>query len=494
MSETGNGNILVVDDTPQTLQLLVAILSGANYTVRPADSGALALASALAYPPELVLLDVNMPEMSGFEVCRQLKQNPATQAIPVVFLSGLTDLDDRVQGFQLGAVDFVAKPFQRDELLARVSTHLQLARLQKDLTSEVAKQTRDLQGAYQELAKASRLKDEFLSTMSHELRTPLTAVIGMAQILHAGAYGPLNREQAEAIEVVEGSGRKLLQMINDILDYIQVDAGKVELQLARLQKDLTSEVAKQTRDLQGAYQELAKASRLKDEFLSTMSHELRTPLTAVIGMAEILHSGGYGKLNKDQAEALEVIEGSGRKLLHLINDILDYIQVDAGKEQLQLEQCPVVELVNAVLENVRSKAAEKHIELSCRFYQQESLLWLDVRHMRRVLLILLDNAVKFTSSGGNVGIIVRNSIVQHRIEFEVWDGGPGIAEADLPKLFKPFLQLDGGLNRSHEGSGLGLALAGKLARLLGGEIRVTSQLNAGSRFIVSLPLARGEHE
>ena len=389
MSETGNGNILVVDDTPQTLQLLVTILSGANYTVRPADSGALALASALAYPPELVLLDVNMPEMSGFEVCRQLKQNPATQAIPVVFLSGLTDLDDRVQGFQLGAVDFVAKPFQRDELLARVSTHLQLARLQKDLTSEVAKQTRDLQGAYQELAKASRLKDEFLSTMSHELRTPLTAVIGMAQILHAGAYGPLNREQAEAIEVVEGSGRKLLQMINDILDYIQVDAGKVELQLA---------------------------------------------------------------------------------------------------------ECPIVELVNAVLENVRSKAAEKHIELSCRFYQQESLLWLDVRHMRRVLLILLDNAVKFTSSGGNVGIIVRNSIVQHRIEFEVWDGGPGIAEADLPKLFKPFLQLDGGLNRSHEGSGLGLALAGKLARLLGGEIRVTSQLNAGSRFIVSLPLARGEHE
>ena len=81
MSETGNGNILVVDDTPQTLQLLVGILSGANYTVRPADSGALALASVLAYPPELVLLDVNMPEMSGFEVCRQLKQNPATQAI-----------------------------------------------------------------------------------------------------------------------------------------------------------------------------------------------------------------------------------------------------------------------------------------------------------------------------------------------------------------------------------------------------------------------------
>ena len=389
MSKTENGDILVVDDTPQTLRLLVTILSGENYTVRPADSGILALASIIASPPELILLDVKMPEMSGFDVCRQLKQNTETQTIPVIFLSGLTDLDERVLGFQLGAVDFVTKPFQREELLARVRTHLELARLRNKLTVEVAKQTRDLQTAYQELSKASQLKDEFLSTMSHELRTPLTAVIGMA---------------------------------------------------------------------------------------------------------EILHSGGYGKLNKDQAEALEVIEGSGRKLLHLINDILDYIQVDAGKEQLQLEQCPVVELVNAVLESIRSKATQKNITLSCQFYQHESLLWLDMRHMRRILLILLDNAVKFTAGGGCAGIIVRNSIYQQSIEFEVWDTGPGIAEADLSKLFKPFLQLDSGLSRAHEGSGLGLALAFKLARLHGGEIRVTSKLNAGSRLIVSLPQARGTYE
>ena len=112
------GNILVVDDTPQTLRLLTTILSAENYTVRPADSGALALASIQASPPELILLDVKMPEMSGFDVCRQLQQNPKTQAIPVIFLSGLTDLDDRVQGFQLGAVDFIAKPFNPERLYA----------------------------------------------------------------------------------------------------------------------------------------------------------------------------------------------------------------------------------------------------------------------------------------------------------------------------------------------------------------------------------------
>lgn len=383
------GEILVVDDTPQTLQLLVAILTSAGYTVRPADSGALALASVETRPPDLILLDVKMPQMSGFDVCRQLKQNPATLSIPVIFLSGLTDLDERVQGFQLGAVDFVTKPFQREELLARVKTHLELARLQNELANEVAKQTRDLQTAYQELAKASQMKDEFLSTMSHELRTPLTAILGMAEILNAGAYGSLNQEQADAVDVIERSGRKLLQIINEILDYILLDSGQVEL---------------------------------------------------------------------------------------------------------QLEEWPIVDLVNSVLENVRSKAEQRQIKLSSRFYQHDQQLWLDVRHMRRVLLILLDNAVKFTPSGGSVGIIVRNSIIQRRIEFEVWDSGPGIAEADLPKLFKPFLQLDAGLNRSHEGSGLGLALAGKLARLLGGEIRVTSRLNEGSRFIVSLPQARRKNE
>lgn len=383
------GEILVVDDTPQTLQLLVAILTSAGYTVRPADSGALALASVETRPPDLILLDVKMPQMSGFDVCRQLKQNPATLSIPVIFLSGLTDLDERVQGFQLGAVDFVTKPFQREELLARVKAHLELARLQNELANEVSKQTRDLQTAYQELAKASQMKDEFLSTMSHELRTPLTAILGMAEILNAGAYGSLNQEQADAVDVIERSGRKLLQIINEILDYIQLDSGQVEL---------------------------------------------------------------------------------------------------------QLEEWPIVDLVNSVLENVRSKAEQRQIKLSSRFYQHDQQLWLDVRHMRRVLMILLDNAVKFTPSGGSVGIIVRNSIIQRRIEFEVWDSGPGIAEADLPKLFKPFLQLDAGLNRIHEGSGLGLALAGKLARLLGGEIRVTSRLNEGSRFIVSLPQARGRYE
>lgn len=384
-----NGNILIVDDSPQTLRLLTTILSGENYTVRPADSGALALASALASPPDLILLDVRMPEMSGFDVCSQLKQNPATKAIPVIFLSGLSDVDDRVQGFGMGAVDFISKPFQREELLARVSTHLELARLQNKLMDEVGKQTRDLQTAYQELAKASRVKDEFLSTMSHELRTPLTAVLGMAEILIAGAYGNLNGEQLAA---------------------------------------------------------------------------------------------------------LDMIQCSGRKLLHLINEILEYTQLEAGQVKLQRIDCSVAELVNSARESICSLAEQKNVSLELQIPNPHLRVWLDPQQCKRILLILLDNAVKFTDSGGRVGITVRHILEPDVVEFEVWDTGQGIAEADLPRLFKPFVQLDAGLNRQHNGSGLSLALAEKMVRLHGGEIRVTSKLGAGSRFVVSLSQARKTNE
>jgi len=320
--------------------------------------------------------------MSGFEVCRQLKENPTTQAIPIIFLSGLAELDDRLEGFRLGAVDFITKPFQKVELLARVRTHLELGRLRNTLSTEVAKQTGALQAAYQELTKSSRMKDEFLSTMSHELRTPLTAVLGMTEIVRDGAYGSLNAEQAEALEIIERSSRHLLRLINDILDFSQMEAGQVEL---------------------------------------------------------------------------------------------------------RQEDCVAAEIIKSALSNVRDKAVQKNISLSSRIELQNSMVWADPQQLKKILVCLLDNAVKFTPGGGSAGVIIRRTAGRSVVEFEVWDTGAGIADADLPRLFKPFSQIDSGLDRKHEGSGLGLALAQKLAQLQGGKIRVLSSRNEGSRFIVSLP-------
>jgi DNA-binding response OmpR family regulator len=130
---TDKGKILVVDDTPASLRLLTDILKAVGYEVRSAISGELALRAATSNPPELVLLDIRMPEMDGYEVCRRLKAQPATSNVPVIFVSSISETDEKVQGFGLGAVDFVTKPYHRDELLARVRTHLELNRLRNNL-------------------------------------------------------------------------------------------------------------------------------------------------------------------------------------------------------------------------------------------------------------------------------------------------------------------------------------------------------------------------
>ncbi len=166
--------ILAVDDTSASLRLLTDILNGEGYSVRSAINGELALKAALAQPPQLILLDVNMPGMDGFEVCRRLKQETKLHDIPVIFVSALSDTQDKLKGFDIGGVDYVTKPFQREELLARVRTHLELYSLQNHLEEMVEARTRSLQES------ENRLQKNLLETVSAvaamvELRDPYTA-------------------------------------------------------------------------------------------------------------------------------------------------------------------------------------------------------------------------------------------------------------------------------------------------------------------------------
>ncbi|MDR3710635.1 MAG: response regulator [Capsulimonadaceae bacterium] len=154
--------ILVVDDTSESLRLLTGILVAEGYAVRPADSGVLALASALANPPALILLDIRMPGLDGYEVCRRLKESPATCNIPVVFISAAANLDERVAGLSLGAVDYITKPYQREELLARVRTHIELARLRTSLDRLVLERTAELKEALDQLRENASFQRQFL--------------------------------------------------------------------------------------------------------------------------------------------------------------------------------------------------------------------------------------------------------------------------------------------------------------------------------------------
>jgi CheY-like chemotaxis protein/nitrogen-specific signal transduction histidine kinase len=246
-------------------------------------------------------------------------------------------------------------------------------------------------------------------------------------------------------------------------------------------------VDERTADLSAANAELARTATLKDEFLSSMSHELRTPLNAVLGLSEALQEEVYGPLTEQQRHSLHTIEESGRHLLELINDILDLAKIGAGKLDLQLEPTSIQLICQASLRLITQLAHQKRLSVDHQIDPAVTLLNVDARRLKQILVNLLSNAVKFTPEGGSIGLEVVGDAARQAVDLTVWDTGIGIAPEHMRNLFQPFVQIDSQLARQYEGSGLGLALVYRMVELHGGSITVTSEVGRGSRFTVALP-------
>jgi len=221
-------SILVVDDTPANLQVLAGMLKDRGYKVRPVPSGKLALLAAQHDPPDLILLDINMPEMNGYEVCEHLKADDRLKGIPVIFISALTEPLDKVKAFATGGVDYLTKPFQVEELHARVETHLKLRRLQIELEETNAR-----------LAKADRRKNEFLALLAHELRNPLAPIRNALQIMRLTASRERQRPEDEAVQsacaMMERQVGQIVRLVDDLLDVSRISRGKIELRRGRIE-------------------------------------------------------------------------------------------------------------------------------------------------------------------------------------------------------------------------------------------------------------------
>jgi PAS domain S-box-containing protein len=242
--------------------------------------------------------------------------------------------------------------------------------------------------------------------------------------------------------------------------------------------------------------EMERAMRLKDEFLANMSHELRTPLNGVLAFSESLQEQIYGPLNERQLKSVHNIEVSGQHLLSLINDLLDLSKIEAGKLELNLETVMVDQICRASLMFVKEIAYKKRIQLSYHNDQPRAKFHADARRLKQMLVNLLNNAVKFTPEGGQVQLSVAVHTSEQQIQFAVQDTGPGIAAEHLTKLFQPFMQLDSGLARQFEGTGLGLALVKRLTMQHGGSVHVESAgiPGQGSCFTIVLPYLNTEAE
>ncbi|MEB3357259.1 MAG: PAS domain S-box protein [Synechococcales bacterium] len=284
-----------------------------------------------------------------------------------------------------------------------------------------------------------------------------------------------------------------IRWISDLGEVVYDDQGQPR-SMAGLRVDITQrkqaeeQLRLSSERISLANAELARAARLKDEFLAGMSHELRTPLNSVLGLSEALLDHTFGELNQQQEEFLEIIQQSGRHLLALINDILDLSKVQSGKMDLQIAAVPIHDLCDMSLSFVKQQAHQKHISLTCDVTQDILEIEVDERRIRQVLINLLNNAVKFTPNGGSVTLQVTRNFLQEAVEFKVIDTGIGISSEKMDRLFQPFVQLDSGLSRRYEGTGLGLALVKQITELHGGSIGLESTVGQGSCFTVTLPL------
>jgi signal transduction histidine kinase len=261
----------------------------------------------------------------------------------------------------------------------------------------------------------------------------------------------------------------------------------IEATLRAERAALERRVAERTSDLSAANAELARAARLKDEFLANMSHELRTPLNAILGLTEALGEHIYGSITDRQHTALKQVVASSQHLLAVINDILDLARIGAGRVELDLGPVAIAALCQDSIQMIRYAADKKQLTVTSAVDPTMGVLAGDGRRLRQVLVNLLSNAVKFTPAGGAIGLEVSADTSRQRLQFTVWDTGIGIADKDQIRLFQPFVQLDSGLARQYEGSGLGLALVARITELHGGSVALQSNKDEGSRFTVTLP-------
>lgn len=437
--------ILIVEDSPTQAERLRRLIQSMRYGARVAGNGRLALDAIHERKPHLVLSDIVMPEMDGYELCRAIKGDPGLRDIPVILVTSLTDPKDIIRGIECGADNFIRKPYAEDYLLNRIGHMLVNQKLRKDSNMEV----------------------------------------GIALYLGDQKHF-INAERQQILDLLISTYEQAVQ-VNSELQARERQVIDLNMRLAHHAGELEAT----NREIALKNLELAEASRMKSAFIANMSHELRTPLNAIIGFTGALLMKLPGPLTQDQEKQLTTIRSSARHLLSLINDILDVAKIEAGKVTLSVETVQCQDLIREVSETLRPLAAQKGLALEVAVAPEPISLDTDRRALTQILINLANNAIKFTERG-----MVRITLSQRQdpdgvtTEFAVADSGAGIREEDQSKLFQAFSQLDSTSTRHAEGAGLGLYLCQNLANLLGGSLFFSSDFGKGSVFTLAMKSRR----
>ena len=455
--------ILVVDDNALNCELFEAMLSPAGYRVVQAVSGREALASAEQLRPELILLDVNMPGMDGFEVARRLRASEATRMVPVIMVTALGDLDHRLRGLESGADDYLAKPVSQAELLARVQSTLRLSylRRQVDERQKLELILGDVSDGILILDVSSRVRE--ISASARRWLAHGQDVQRLAQVWQHMKGAPEDLDAA----VQRGESRDfVLHRVEPTL-YLRVSMRPVR----DPQGNPTGAVLS-IRDITREHIE----HKLQQDVLSLVSHKLRTPLTVVTSWSEVLLEGGCGSLPEPQQQAVQAIAGAAADLRRVVDGIFLYMEWTRRLQHLRSRSLPLAELAQELRAHLQVKSLPAHIEVDAG----PGNIRVDPTLFVEALAELVRNAVKFGGPAVQVKVKLRRAADAAVVE--VIDNGPGIPPEHLERIFERFYQVESDFTGQIHGLGLGLSMVKRAVDAMGGTLTVVSRLQQGTHF------------
>jgi PAS domain S-box-containing protein len=502
--------ILVVDDTPQNLVTLEAILEEPGLTVVKARSGRDALRQLLQEEFAAILLDVNMPDMDGFEAATLIRQRPTSSRTPILFLTAYPGEEQLERAYALGAVDYMLTPVQPDVLRAKVSVFADLYRKSLEIRRQaellrVAEQRlrqqaevalRESEGRFRVLCTCAPLAIFQTDAQGRCVYvSPLwETATGQSEEASRGfgwirALDPENSGavltswQAASAERHVWSYEQRLSVGRADERWVHVMASPILGEDSRLMGHVGTVEDITPRKL--TEQRLRDSDRRKDEFIAMLAHELRNPLAAITSALVISRTPG---MESRREWSTQVIARQAQHLSKLIDDLLDVSRVTLGKIQLHLERVDAAAVLARAFEAIHATFEGKHQQLDVEL--DGAPLWVDAdpTRLEQVFVNLLGNASKYSDEGSRVQLTARTDGAW--VVVRVRDQGIGIEPALLPRIFDLFAQADSGLDRSKGGLGIGLSLAQRLIDLHGGHIEAQSSgLGQGSEFSVSLPVA-----
>jgi len=524
--------ILAIDDNTDNLISLRAITEDAfpDSIIFTASTGLDGIQLAIEKDPDVILLDILMPEMDGFEVCRRLKKDDRLQDIPVVFLTAIKDhRQSRVEALEIGAEAFLSKPIDVVELTAQIRAMVKIKKASRQKREEkerlnflVAERTSELEYGRIEMVHLlteyqlanSRVKTlgkaieqgpsaivitnekggiEFVNNKFISLtQYTLEDVLGKKPRIFNPGHLPgkeynnllktlkngetwkgevLNRRKDKTVFWEESTISTLTNSDGSISNYVLIMNDSTE------KKQMLDDLIK-------AKEKAEESDLLKSAFLANMSHEIRTPLNCIIGFSDLMLDNELD--NSKIGEYAQMINSSGINMLTIINDILDISKIESGQISLNKNVFTVHELIESVKNELILKAEEKGllIEIDALNPKVQVFVCSDEYKIKQVLVNLVGNSIKFS----NKGIIEIGFRVKDRfIEFKVKDMGIGIAKEFHDRIFERFIQVESDYTREYGGNGLGLAISKSFVQLFGGEIWVDSIIGKGTNFYFTIP-------